>query len=116
MWHHFCDMLTIADMVTRKQRKKERLASQNCNFVGLNCFVHDNDHWKTPPLWTHGPVCICLGASNGTFDCLRGVGGGGADNWLYCRFVTGFLSFYDLTVDPYQLHNLAPTMDAGRLQ
>ncbi|XP_043230612.1 extracellular sulfatase Sulf-1-like [Amphibalanus amphitrite] len=100
----------------RKQRKKERLASQNCNFEGLNCFVHDNDHWKTPPLWTHGPVCICLGSSNGTFDCLRSVGGGSDDNWLYCRFVTGFLSFYDLTVDPYQLHNLAPAMDADRLR
>ena len=100
----------------RKQKKKERLASLNCNFEGLNCFVHDNEHWKTPPLWTRGPVCICLGSSNGTFDCLRGVGGGRDDNWLYCRFVTGFLSYYDLTVDPYQLHNLAATMDAGRLQ
>lgn len=38
------------------------------------------------------------------------------ENWLYCRFVTGFLSFYDLTVDPYQLHNLAPTLSRERLQ
>ncbi|XP_037078777.1 extracellular sulfatase Sulf-2-like [Pollicipes pollicipes] len=98
----------------RKQRKKALLASQNCDFEGLNCFVHDNDHWKTPPLWTHGPVCVCLGASNGTYDCLRAVGG--AENWLYCRFITGFLSFYDLTVDPYQLHNLAPTLDQARIR
>lgn len=25
--------------------------SKDCNSPSMKCFDHDNDHWKTPPLW-----------------------------------------------------------------
>ena len=38
----------------RKMRKsKDSLAECNHMYSKLNCYQHDNDHWKTPPLW-HG--------------------------------------------------------------
>ena len=35
----------------RKLRKKARLEKE-CLSERMNCFIHDNDHWKTPPFWT----------------------------------------------------------------
>ena len=35
----------------RKLRRKAKLESE-CLSEKMNCFNHDNEHWKTPPLWT----------------------------------------------------------------
>jgi extracellular sulfatase Sulf len=35
----------------RKLKKKAKLEKE-CLAEKMNCFSHDNDHWKTAPLWT----------------------------------------------------------------
>lgn len=32
-------------------RKKAKMEKE-CLSEKMNCFNHDNDHWKTAPLWT----------------------------------------------------------------
>ncbi|KAK6049790.1 hypothetical protein COOONC_12705 [Cooperia oncophora] len=33
----------------------------SCSVQQMNCFLHSNDHWKTPPLWPdeYGQFCFC---------------------------------------------------------
>ncbi|KAL3283073.1 hypothetical protein HHI36_006230 [Cryptolaemus montrouzieri] len=56
----------------RKQRRKESLDKQ-CSSERMNCFHHDNDHWKTVPLWTNGPFCFCMNSNNNTYSCVRTI-------------------------------------------
>ncbi|UXI23198.1 hypothetical protein NH340_JMT09141 [Sarcoptes scabiei] len=88
----------------RKNRRRGRFENTECRIAvneQMNCFIHDNDHWKTPPLWTNGPFCFCQNSINSSFWCMRTINE--THNTLYCEFVTGFISFYDLNVDPYQV-------------
>ena len=32
-------------------RRRGNKPDKDCDRVNMKCFVHDNDHWKTPPLW-----------------------------------------------------------------
>ena len=34
----------------KKKNKKSR-KKKDCRKTEMKCTVHDNDHWKTPPLW-----------------------------------------------------------------
>ena len=104
----------------RKLRKKARLEKE-CLSERMNCFIHDNDHWKTPPFWTgslktflrfnktkrkdtnndndsvsEGSFCFCMNANNNTYSCLRTINS--THNFLYCEFTTGFKSFYNLRI------------------
>ena len=36
----------------KKLRRKSKFLNTTCNYEKMNCFTHDNDHWKTAPLWT----------------------------------------------------------------
>lgn len=77
----------------RRQRRKDQL-ERECGMERMNCFHHDNDHWRTAPLWTAGPFCFCMNANNNTYSCIRTINS--THNFLYCEFTTGLVTFYNL--------------------
>ena len=79
----------------------------------MNCFSHNNEHWKTPPFWTDGNFCACTNSNTNTYSCVRNVNA--THNYLYCEFVSGTITYYNLKVDPYQLRNIYLTLSPEEL-
>ncbi|XP_046837755.1 extracellular sulfatase SULF-1 homolog isoform X2 [Vespa crabro] len=86
----------------RKLKKKAKL-EKDCLTEKMNCFEHDNDHWRTAPLWNAGPFCFCMNANNNTYSCIRTINV--THNFLYCEFTTGLVTFYNLRIDPFEQWN-----------
>ncbi|XP_054153780.1 putative extracellular sulfatase Sulf-1 homolog isoform X2 [Oppia nitens] len=98
----------------KKMRRKNKFLNTTCNYEKMNCFTHDNQHWKTAPLWTKGPFCFCQNSNNNSFWCLRTINS--THNFLYCEFVTGFITYYNLLRDPYQLKNAIYDLEFSTLE
>merc|ERR1712025_804391 len=102
----------------RKQMEKEKTKklhrNDHCKIdMKINCFSHDNDRWKSAPLWTEGPFCACTNSNNNTYWCARTINS--THNYLYCEYVTGMITYFDLRVDPFQLRNLLYTLPSSDL-
>uniref|UniRef100_A0A1I8I358 Sulfatase domain-containing protein n=1 Tax=Macrostomum lignano TaxID=282301 RepID=A0A1I8I358_9PLAT len=105
------DLLLSTSLRKRRLRRRKRKGGE-CNLRFMSCFFHDKSHWKTPPYWNDSSICFCGNANNFTYWCLRTVDS--TEESLYCEFITGFISYYNMTADPHQLVNLAAELPFQR--
>jgi hypothetical protein len=57
--------------------------------------IHNNNR-PNAILVPEGPFCFCMNANNNTYSCLRTINA--THNFLYCEFVTGLVTFYNLRI------------------
>ncbi|KAL3891884.1 hypothetical protein ACJMK2_004126 [Sinanodonta woodiana] len=99
---------------SKLNRKSKNRNPEECRITGVECTIMDNDHWKTPPTWTYGPICICTNSNNNTYWCMRTINE--THDYLFCEFISNFISYYDLKKDPYQLRNAVHDLSYTTIQ
>ncbi|CAN9508495.1 unnamed protein product [Ophioblennius macclurei] len=69
-----------------------------------------------PGLWFCHPDCVCEDAFNNTYACVRTVAP--SADLQYCEFDDNevFVEVYNLTADPFQLSNIAKSIDQEVLE
>ncbi len=60
-----------------------------------------------------GTFCSCTNSNTNTYWCVRAVNA--SHNYLYCEFVSGLITYYDMNIDPYQLRNIYQTLSGAEL-
>jgi len=91
---------------------RRRVNKSLWNRKGLHCFEMTRKKWHTPPYWDGPDFVSCNNAKNSSFSCLRTISE--SDDYLYCEFVTGFIEYFDIRRDPYQLRNRAHKLSAEK--
>jgi len=106
--------------------------TSNCSIPMANMNCYSETQYGTPPFWDPSDFwfCSCQDSTNNTFNCLR-ILSWPDTNVLYCEFFNNvtenspplssnlssdedpnvFLEFYDLSIDPWQTHNAASTLN-----
>merc|ERR1719260_654836 len=95
------------ERMLRMERKRKQVEKEEAKKM------KNNDHCKSSPLWTEGPFCACTNSNNNTYWCVRNINE--THNYLYCEYVTGMMTYFDLRVDPFQLRNLLYTLSSSDL-
>ena len=48
-----------------------------------------------------GSFCACTNSNTNTYSCVRNINS--THNYLYCEFVSGTITYYNLKIDPHQV-------------
>lgn len=91
-----------------------------CAAMPSDLFCQVQGNVTTPPYFYGQPFCSCQDAKNSTYSCIRVVNA--SVNVRYCEFGptdagsdNGFVEFFDIARDPYEMTNLRKTAPAGAL-
>jgi len=92
----------------------ELTGARSASFVDGRSFAHFFDQQQAEPQEWRSALLIEIGDSDRESPVIayRGIRG---ESFVYVEYENGEIEFYDLTADPYQLMNIADTLDMETL-